>query len=95
MLVTKHAPRGPCRLLERRHGLAEIVKRGAGVLVERLPVNPPTLDDLREAVTTLKELERTARRTLGGAHPKTELIEQYLQDARAALRAREATPPSA
>ena len=30
-----------------------------------------TLDDLREAVNTLEELERTARRVLGGAHPTT------------------------
>ena len=29
------------RVLERRHGLVEIVERGAGVLVERLRVNPP------------------------------------------------------
>ena len=28
-----------------------------------------TLDDLREAVTTLEEIERTARRVLGSAHP--------------------------
>ena len=52
-----------------------------------------TLDDLSEAVTRLEDLERTARRTLGGAHPKTALIEQCLQDARAALHARE-TPRS-
>ena len=36
VLATKHAPRGPFRLLERRHGLAEIVERGAVVSVERL-----------------------------------------------------------
>jgi len=30
-----------------------------------------TLDDLREAVTTLEDLERIARRVLGGAHPDT------------------------
>ena len=34
--ATKHAPRGPFRLLERRHGLAEIVERGAGVLVKKI-----------------------------------------------------------
>ena len=48
-----------------------------------------TLDDLREAVTTLEETERTARRVLGGAHPTTVGIGGALQDARAALRARE------
>ena len=46
-----------------------------------------TLDDLREAVTTLEELERTARRVLGGAHPLTTAHEKALQAARATLRA--------
>ena len=53
-----------------------------------------TLDDLHEAVTTLEELERTARRVLGGAHPFTVDVEANLRDARAALRTREATQPS-
>ena len=48
-----------------------------------------TLDDLREAVTTLEELETTARRVLGGSYPTTVSIERSLRDARAALRARE------
>ena len=48
-----------------------------------------TLDDLREAVTTLEDIERTARRVLGGAHPTTSNVEQTLRDARAALAARE------
>ena len=52
-----------------------------------------TLDDLREAVTTLENAERTARRVLGGAHPLTVDIEYELRDARAALRARETPPP--
>ena len=43
-----------------------------------------TLDDLREAVTTLEDVSPTARRVLGGAHPLTEDIEKYLQKARAA-----------
>ena len=51
-----------------------------------------TLDDLHEAVTTLEEIERTARRVLGGAHPLTAGIENALQKARAALHANE-TPP--
>ena len=49
-----------------------------------------TLDDLREAVSKHEELERTARRVLGGAHPDAVGIEKSLRDARAALRAREA-----
>ena len=48
-----------------------------------------TLDDLREAVTTLEETERTARRVLGRAHPIVVAMEQSLRNARAALRARE------
>ena len=35
MRATKNAPRGLCRILERRHGLAEIVERGAVVQEER------------------------------------------------------------
>ena len=54
-----------------------------------------TLDDLREAVTTLEELAPTARRVLGGAHPITESVEVELRKAQAALRAREAPPSSA
>jgi hypothetical protein len=49
-----------------------------------------TLDDLREAVTTLEETARTARRVMGGAHPLVAKIEHSL---RAALRARETPPP--
>ena len=51
-----------------------------------------TLDDLREAVTTLEDARPTARCVLGGAHPTTEGIERILRDARAALRAHD-TPP--
>ena len=48
-----------------------------------------TLDDLREAVTTFEDMERTARRVLGGAHPLVVDIERNLRKARAVLRARE------
>ena len=48
-----------------------------------------TLDDLREAVTTLEDLARIARRVLGGAHPVTTWIGENLQAARPALCARE------
>ena len=57
--------------------------------------NGRTLDDLREAVTTLEDAEPTARRVLGGAHPLTTQIEVHLRFARAALRAREAPSASA
>ena len=48
-----------------------------------------TLDDLREAVNTLEEVERTARRVLGGSHPLTRTFEDHLRDTRVALAARE------
>ena len=54
-----------------------------------------TLDDLHEAVTSLEDAERIARRVLGSAHPNAMKIEQCLQKSRAALRAREETQPSA
>ena len=51
-----------------------------------------TLDELREAVTTLEETERTARRVFGGAHPTAGSIAQSLRAVREARRARE--PPN-
>jgi len=53
-----------------------------------------TLDDLREAVTTLEDAERTARRVLGGAHPLTEDFEFNVRNARAALAAHETPQPA-
>ena len=38
MRATEDAPRGPRRVFERRHGLAEIIERGTVVLVEHLRV---------------------------------------------------------
>ena len=52
-----------------------------------------TPDDLREAVTTLEDAERIARRVFGGAHPLTKGIEEDLRDAQA-LHARAAPSPS-
>ena len=48
-----------------------------------------TLDYFREAATTFEEMERTARRLLGSAHPTAKTIERSLQKARATLRGRE------
>ena len=135
--AAEYAPRGPFRLLERRHGFAEIVERRAvilqtfsaannyamslarlkrfkearSVLRKLMPVvrrvlgesddltlkmrsvyaealykdASSTLDDLRESVATLEELNRTARRVLGNAHPLTTAFEGDLRAARAAL----------
>ena len=46
-----------------------------------------TLDDLREAVTTLEDTGRIARRVLGGAHPITGSIENNLKEVRSKLAA--------
>ena len=46
-----------------------------------------TLDDLCEAVTTLEDTERIARRVFGGAHPTTASVECALETSRAMLRA--------
>ena len=43
------------------------------------------VDDLCEAVTTLEDAERIARRVLGGAHPLTTGIDHELQASRAVL----------
>ena len=48
-----------------------------------------TLDDLREAVATLEDAGRIARRVLGGAHPLTVDIEGDLRKARDVRDARE------
>ena len=52
-----------------------------------------TLDDLRQAVTTLEDTLRTARRVLGGPHPLVANIERALRYSREALSARETPPP--
>ena len=60
-----------------------------GCCAEALHDDPSaTLDDLREAVTTLEDIARIARRVLGGAHPSTVKIERSLRMARVALAAR-------
>ena len=48
-----------------------------------------TLDDIREAVTTLEDAGRIARRVLGSAHPLTTGIVCELRKARDALAARD------
>ena len=48
-----------------------------------------TLDDIREAVTTLGDAGRIARRVLGSAHPLTTGIVCELRKARDALAARD------
>ena len=80
------------RVLGESHELTLQMRIGYGLA---LWVGAASLDDLREAVTTLEETERTARRVLGGAHPTTSAIEEPLQHARARLRAYETPSGSA
>ena len=49
----------------------------------RKPGDAETLDDRREAVTTLEETERTARRVLGGVHP---FVRKGIEETRAQAR---------
>ena len=49
-----------------------------------------TLDDVREAVTTLDDTVRIARRVLGNDHPTVSTMERDLKEARAILHDREA-----
>ena len=59
MRAPKDAIRDPSNFLERRHGLAEIVERGAGVFVERQPVSPPDLE--RESILISENASRSGR----------------------------------
>ena len=52
-----------------------------------------TLDDTREAITTLEDAARIARRVLGSAHPDAVGIEGDLRYARVVLHARETPSP--
>ena len=59
--ATKHAPRDPMHILERRHCLAEIVERGPFVLVERHRIIPPK--------TASAELRTAGRHETQGVGP--------------------------
>ena len=73
----------------------ELTLRFRANYAEALYADPDaTLDDLREAVTTLEDTARIGRRVLGNSHPTVRSIEFGLRESRAALRARE-TPGGA
>ena len=74
------------RVLGEDHGLTLKLRWQYAVALRR--DGAATLDDLREAVTTLEDVGRIARRVFGGAHPLTVDIERSLRNARAALAAR-------
>ena len=79
--ATKHAPRDPFSVLERRHGLAEIVECGAVVSVERLRIRTSAERDKREHYK-----RRAARLAKSPAHarrksqPKTRKDEKIFPD---------------
>ena len=91
MLLQKTMPVAR-RVLGEGHKLTLLMRSNYAEALWRDPA--ATLDDLREAVTTLEDAKRIARRVLGGAHPITESVEVELRKAQAALRAREAPPRS-
>ncbi len=72
------------RILRDSHELTLMMRLNYARALYRNP--GATLEDLREAVTTFEEMDRTARRVLGGAHPITVSIGRGLQNARAKLR---------
>ena len=76
---------------ERALGVPHEAPRVRAVHALRRSTQDPaaTLDDLREAVTKVEETERIARRVLGSAYPLASAIKENLEDARAALAARE------
>ncbi len=76
------------RVLGESHERTLIIRTG---YMRALYLDPDaTLDDLREAVTTLEEVERIARRVLGGAQPTTKTAVISLERSREALSAAEA-----
>ena len=75
------------RVLGEGHRLTLLIRRNYSALL--YTAAGASLDDLREAVTTLEDTERIARRVLGGANPTTAAIEFCLRESRAALSERE------
>ena len=80
--MAKISRKSPRLLRIRRWNYAVALRKAEGA----------TLDDLREAVTTLEDAGRIARRVFGGAHPTTRRIEAALRESRASLRTREWGP---
>ena len=75
------------RVLGQSHDLPLTMQK---IYAEALYMDPgATLENLREAVETLEDIERTARRILGSSHPRVRLTEESLKTSRAMLRARE------
>ena len=67
----------------------EITLRARWIYATALCDIGATLDDLREAVTTLKSVAPSWKRVFGEAHPETQRVQGALKEVREALRARE------
>ena len=65
--TAEHASRDPRRILEHRHGLSEIVERGAGVLIERVRVKHPQPERviMRRPKNASRHGQRFERQCLG------------------------------
>ena len=74
------------RVLGESHDLTLLMRWSYGDTLHEDP--GATLDELREAVTTLEDTAQIARRVLGGAHPDVLGIGKSLRDARGELRTR-------
>ena len=70
------------RVLKDGDDLTLMMRSSSAKALHNDPAAP--LDELRDAVTTLEDVARIARRVLGGAHPLTVDIEDDLQKVRAA-----------
>jgi len=75
------------RVLGGNHEYTLMLRKTYGRALSKDP--GATLDDVREAVTTLEDAERISRRVLGRSHPTTAGVEGALRAARAKLRTRE------
>ena len=94
--AVRRGPRGGRRQSGRRRDDRRACRRddGWGYAVALCGDPDATPDDLHEAVTTLEDSERIARRVLGPANPATAGIEISLRNSRAVLAARETSPTS-
>ena len=73
MRATEHAPRDPIHVLERRHGLAEVVERGLVVPVKRLRVNRPHPEATSRRAALCRGLAATIDGDLAAAHHDADL----------------------
>ena len=87
----KKAPRGPFRVLERRHGLADIGERGAGVQVERIRVTPPHPEI--DSITFAQDASRHGHES---AHQRSDFFEtlQINKGRRVVVGGYEGLPPN-